>query len=265
MSSLLTAARITRVNLHAALEYRADFVIGVILGIVWQGTVLVFATVLLNRFPGLSGWAKGEVLLIAAMRMCAHALYLLLFGSIAWTPTLVADGRIEGYLLRPMSVHRQVVLSSMNINAVGDMSVGVLLFTLALGSAEFTWSPLHVAYIAAAMAGAILIEAGLATAIASFAFRNAATTPWSRWLDEIFATFGNYPLSILPGLVQSTLTFAIPVAFLAYLPAAVVTGHRSGLGVPYWAAVVSPLAGVVVFGLGKLVWRHNLNRYAGVN
>lgn len=265
MSSLQIAARITRVNLRAALEYRADFVIGVILGIVWQGAVLVFATVLINRFAGLDGWPKGQVLLIAALRMTAHALYVLLFGSLTWTPTLVVEGRIEGYLLRPMSVHRQVVLSSMNINAVGDMSVAAVLIALALGYADVAWTPLHILYVLATLAGAILVEAGLATVIAGFALRSVPTTPWSRWLDEICTTFGNYPLGILPGLVEGALTFVLPIAFLAYLPAAVITGHHTGLGVPYWLAVLSPLAGVVVYGLGKLVWRYNLNRYSGVN
>ena len=64
--------RITKLNFKARLEYRGEFLMGVAIGAIWQVSIIVFASVLLTRFPGLGGWSSSDVLLIASMRMLAH-------------------------------------------------------------------------------------------------------------------------------------------------------------------------------------------------
>jgi beta-glucosidase len=81
-----------RASLSAELEYRANFVLMVVMGIVWQSSVLVFATVLIARFPGLGGWSKGDLLLLAAMRMLSHGLCFAVFKNVRFQPVLVAFG-----------------------------------------------------------------------------------------------------------------------------------------------------------------------------
>ncbi len=69
-------------------------------------------------------------------------------------------------------------------------------------------------------------------AISSLTFRLLASTPILSIADTVFVTFGPYPLSVLPRRVSYLLTFVLPLAFAAYLPAALLLGRTSDLYVP---------------------------------
>jgi len=64
-----TALRITAISFRARTQYRGDFITALAMGLAWQTSILVFATVILTRFPGLGGWTSGGVLLIVAIRL----------------------------------------------------------------------------------------------------------------------------------------------------------------------------------------------------
>ena len=102
--------RITRLNLKAQTAYRGEFILGAAFGLVWQGSMILFAGVLLLRFPGLGGWKQGDVLLIASMRLISYSLYVGLFSNIGRLSLYVQEGRMDGFLLRPMAVYRQLVI-----------------------------------------------------------------------------------------------------------------------------------------------------------
>jgi ABC-2 type transport system permease protein len=86
----------------------------------------------------------------------------------------------------------------------------------------------------------MLLEAALFTAVACASLRFPAADYWGRWLEELLGTFGSYPLNVLPKAVGGFLTFGLPLAFVAYFPAAVLSGHGHDTGVPYWLAASSP-------------------------
>lgn len=264
MKAVKAVMAISMVNFRGRLEYRADFALGIFLGILWQSSILVFATVLLTRFPGLDGWTRGEILLLVAMRLLSHGLYVMCFMNVSMVPYIVAEGRIDGYLLRPMPVFRQVMLSRFQINAFGDLSVACTIFAVSVPQAGIAWTPTKAGYIAAAVFGGMLMEAAAQTAIGSFSLRGAATSVWLHWVDDLMAAFGNYPLSIFAWPLRSALTFGVPLAFIAYLPAATVTGNTAGTGLPPLIAALAPAIGLAAFIAARLLWHRNLNRYAGI-
>lgn len=259
------AWRITRLNFRAQLEYRAEFLMMVAIGAIWQISIIVFAAVLLTRFPGLGGWSSADVLLIAGMRMLSHGLYVLVFGRVTFMTFLVQEGRIDPCLIRPMPVYRQVQLTSFPVNAIGDLAVAVSMFAAAIGRSSLDWTPGRIAYLAAGVVGGMLVEAALFTALSSAAFHFPASFYWSQWMEELMGTFGSYPLSILPKVASGAFTFVLPLAFIAYFPAGVLTGHGTSLGVPEMLAAASPLIGLVAFVLSRLLWNWSLSRYSGVN
>lgn len=256
--------RITLLNLRARMEYRSEFILGIGVGAVWQISIVVFATVLLTRFPGMGGWDTEDVLLMASMRLLSHGLFVLLLGRVTWLSIIVQMGQIDAYLLRPMPVHRQVQLAFFNVNAIGDLLVAVCLFAGALSVADVDWTPARVAYLVVALAGGVLMEGAIGTALSSAALHAPATSYWSMWLDELITSFANYPLHILPGLVRDAFTFVLPLAFVAYLPAAVLTGHLDTLAVPGWLAVGAPVVGLLAYLASRWLWSVSLRHYKGM-
>jgi len=264
VKAVRTVFIITMVNFRGRLEYRADFALGIVLGVLWQSSILVFATVLLTRFPGLDGWTRGQILLIVAMRLLSHGLYVVCFMNVANMPYIIQEGRIEAYLLRPMPVFRQVMLNRFQVTAFGDLSVACTIFAIAAPQVGMTWTLARVGYVAAAVVGGMLMEAAIQTAIGSFSLRGATTSVWTHWVDDLMTAFGNYPLSIFPAPFRAVLTFVVPLAFIAYLPAAAVTGHAAGTGLPPLIAALAPAIGLGAFVAARFLWRYNLDRYVGI-
>lgn len=259
------ALRIAGITFRAELEYRANFLTEIAFGVAWQSSVIVFAAVLLGRFPTMAGWPTHAVLLIAAMRMFSHGFFVLFFDrqyQLAW---LVQEGRLDAFLLRPMPVYRQVQLATFPVNALGDILVGVSMFAAAVSTVNLRWTAAQVAYLTAAVIGGTLMEGAIFTAISSFHLHFPSASIWSAWTEELMGTFGNYPLNFLPHLAAGALTFVLPLAFIAYFPAAALTGRTSGIGVPAAIAVAAPLVGLVAFIASRLLWNARLRRYTGVN
>jgi ABC-2 type transport system permease protein len=258
------ASSIAAASLRAELEYRANFLLSVLLGVAWQASVLVFATVLLGSFPGMSGWPRHAVLLLASMRMLSHGLYAIIFDRSEYLPAMIQDGRLEAFLLRPMPVYRQVQLAALPVNALGDLLVGCSMFGWAVAAISLHWTPLRAGFLAGAVAGGVLVEAAIWTTLASFLLRFPATSAWYAWIEELLGTFGNYPLSFLPRLAARAFTFVLPLAFIAWLPAAVLTGRAHGLTVPPVVAAAAPVIGLAAFLCSRLLWTAGLGRWTGV-
>ncbi|WP_281284437.1 ABC-2 family transporter protein [Nonomuraea diastatica] len=58
----------------------------------------------------------------------------------------------------------------------------------------------------------------------SLALRMIDTFALRVFVDDIFSTFGSYPMKIFGGVTGWLLTFVLPVACVAYVPASVVLG-----------------------------------------
>jgi ABC-2 type transport system permease protein len=258
------ALRITAVNFRARVEYRGDFVTALAMGLAWQTSVLVFATVLLTRFPGLGGWTSGGVLLIVAIRLLSHGAWVLVFNPLMMIPYIVEQGALDGYLIRPMPVYRQVLLYAFPLNALGDSFSALLLFAFAVSRVHLNWTPLTALYLVAAVAGGTFLEAAVQTAVSTLAFRGPIPLAVYMWFDRMIATFGNYPFSIFPLAARVVLTYVLPIAFVAYLPAAVLTGRAASTGVPVLLAYLSPAAGPVLYVLARYAWYRALKRYESV-
>jgi ABC-2 type transport system permease protein len=248
-------------SLRGELQYRANFVIWIVMGVVFQLTGFIFIWVVLSRFQTLAGWTLGEVAFLYGIRLLGHGANLLLFGYLHRIEFLVREGTFDRFLVRPLPILLQVLSSRFPVGAIGDFGGGVALFLAANQLVRVDWSVLAFAFVVLAVIGAALIEAGLKLAIAALCFRFLSTRALVFVVDDVFSNFGNYPLRIFGGLVQFLLTFALPVAFVAYLPATVLLERTDELAINRLFAYLAPLAGALVFGAAYLLWRSELRHY----
>ena len=252
---------LTSAGLRGALQYRANFVIWIVMGVVYQTTGFIFLWVLLSRFTLLAGWSLGEIAFLYGVRLLAHGLNLLAFGYIHRIEYLVRRGEFDRFLVRPVPVLFHVIVDRFPVGAIGDFGGGVAIFIAANVMVGIAWTPVALVYLVLAVIGGALIEAGIKLVIASLCFRWLSTRALVFLVDDLFSNFGNYPLRIFGGTIQLLLTFVLPVAFIAYFPASVLLGRTAELSVAPAVAYLAPLAGVLVFGLAYLLWRHELPQY----
>jgi len=256
--------RFITLSVKSALEYRADFVFMVSVGAIWQVTIAAFATVLITRFPGLGGWESGAVLLIATVRMAGHLLAAALFMGTRQVAGLTMEGRIDAFLLRPLPVYRQVMLNSFHIPVLGDIVVTSLMMATAVRFLTLDWTAWRIGYLVAAVLGTMFFEAAAQTFLGAFALRHPTAKLWQQWTEDLMATFGNYPLHILPSLARAVFVYVLPIGLCGYLPVAFLTGNTARLPVPIWVAAASPAINLLLFLAALRWWSAQLRRYESI-
>jgi len=79
---------------------------------------------------------------------------------------------------------------------------------------------------------AALVEAGLQTFLAGLSFHLASTTSLRILADDTISRFSSYPLTMFDRWGFLSLTFAFPMAFIAYLPASRGSGSNASVTAP---------------------------------
>jgi len=260
--TLRVVLKVSALNFRARMEYRADFIVALLFGVLWQTSTLMFASVLLTRFKGgMGGFPASGVVLIIGLRLLSHGLYVLGYSNLAWLPRLVDEGRVDGYFLRPLPVFTQLLLSQFSVNAIGDIAVGATSLGFGIALTHLHWTIGMGLYLAAAVIGGLLVEVALQLIFACLLLRSPGSRVVGAWVDELMSTFGNYPLSILPKAVQGLFTFLLPLAFVAYFPVLVLLGIAQQHGpmsiVEHW----SPVVGVLLYVVARRVWAYSLRHY----
>jgi ABC-2 type transport system permease protein len=250
--------------MRGLLQYRANFLTMVVFGLIYQLTGFLFIWVILARFRAIGDWTLGEVAFLYGLRLVVHGLHMVAFGGLGRIRWLVRQGDFDRYMVRPLAPFLQTVTINLPPNGFGDLLGGVVLFAAANVLAGVDYSPLSLAYVALAIVGGVLIEGALQLLVAALAFRMVDNGNLSQLVFGLFDSFGNYPLKLFGGTVQFLLTFGVPVAFVAYFPAAVVLGRTAELSVHPALAYGAPLVGVAWFAVAYLVWRRELASYQSV-
>jgi len=249
------------VDLRARMQYRGDFAIWIVLGVLFQIAALVFVAVIVTHFGGIGSWSVPEVVFIVGIRLTAHAIFEAIFGNVARVGWMVRDGWFDRLLVRPASPLVQVIGTSFHVNGFGDLLVGLLALGAALPDVGIGDPFLAGAQIVVVVISSVLLEAGLHLALVSTSFWFVRTDSLIWWIDDWSNTFSNYPVTVFPVVARFLLTWVMPLALLGFFPAAAIMG-RSG-DVPFtpllaWGA---PVIGGLAFLGARRIWRIGIDHH----
>lgn len=252
---------LAKAGLRGQMEYRVNFLVGVLAGVVWQITGFFTIWVILSRFQSIGGWTLGEIAFLYGLRLTAHGLWVIPFSRLIEMDYMVREGEFDRYLIRPLNPMLQLVTSRIRLPALGDLAGGVVLLGVASTRAGINWSPLAIVYLILVLIGGALAEAALQVGCTALSFRFLDTSGLRFLIDDVFNTFGGYPLRIFGGFVQFLLTWALPLAFVAYLPATVLLGRTGELRISPVFAYLAPAVGVVWFVAAYRFWVRQSRHY----
>jgi ABC-2 type transport system permease protein len=261
MAAIGIALSMWGASLRSELQYRANFVILILVGVVWQCTGFAFIWVVLTRFQAIAGWTLGEVAFLYGVRLIMHALTGVLAGDLHTLEWKVRQGEFDRYLVRPMPALLQILFQHIHVNIFGDLLGGLALFVMASTLVAVDWTPLAIVYLVLALIGGALIELALRLLFSALVFRFLSANALLFLLDTLVGNFANYPLKIFGSVLEFLLTFGLPLAFMAYFPTTVLLGRTGELGVSPLLAYGTPLAGVVWLSLAVLVFQREMRHY----
>lgn len=251
-----------RAGMRGQVQYRANFFIVTIGGFLYQGVGLAFLWVVVARFGGLGGWSMHDVALLYGMRLTSHGLWAVPSAQILVIDLAISQGEFDRYLVRPVNPLLQLLTRNFPLQTVSDLLGGLLVLIAAAATADVHWSAGTILLLATAVVGGALVEFAIYLAVSSMSFRVVRARSPLLIAGSVMQTAGPYPLPIFPGPARAVLTFVVPVAFIAYLPAAALL-RRTGQ-IPFSAGLgyAAPVVGLLLAVAAYRLWRSQLRYYS---
>lgn len=249
MHTISTCWALVAASIRGEMQYRFNFLIEMGFGLLWQSLGYVFVLIVLGKFDAIGGWTLSEVTLLYSIRLAGHALWALSFSRIMAIDDIVQQGEYDRILLRPLPAMLQLMFGSFRVAVLGDVLGSIVLLTIAVNSVEIDWTVTKAAFLVAAIIGSGAIDGAFQLGPGALTFRFLNTESLRGNFEYLYTQFGAYPLSIMERKARFALTFVVPLAFIAWVPGAVLLDRTAELPVPSWIAWSSPLLGVALLGL----------------
>lgn len=259
MSTAKLLWNLVTASIRGQMQYRLNFVIGVLSGLFFSGIGIIFVWAILETFDSLGGWSFSEIALIYGLRLSAHGTYLLFFSSFMNIDNMVREGAYDRLLVRPIHPMLQLMFTEFRVTVIGDFAGGIVILAAALSLQDITWSPTLVLLLIGAILGGAMIDGAFQVLPASLTFKYIESWPSRVIFDDIFSRFGNYPIHIFGQVSEKILTFIVPVAFVAWLPVATMLDKPTFL--PTWAGWMSVPIGILAFAVALVVFIRSSRHY----
>ncbi len=244
-------------NLKRLMEYRADFLTGAVSFLIDQAIGIAFIFIIFTQIPQLAGFTFPQILFIYGLSQIPKGLDHLLADNL-WCVGyfIVRKGDFDKYLIRPINPLFHVIAETFQVDAIGELIVGIGLLIYACPSAELHINVWTVLLTVIAVPFAALIYTSLKIITASFAF-------WMKSSGFIIQMvygmneFSKYPTTIYSLPVRIFVTYIIPFAFTGYyLSLYILTGTD-----PLWSIGGVILISTVLFVISLLIWNKGLSAY----
>ncbi len=201
------------------MQSKVDFTMGLMGFFLTQILGITFLFLVFRQIPDLKGWSFEQLVFIYGLAQLPRGLDHLLTDRL-WLVAYrdVINGDFDRYMLRPMNILFQVISEKLQPDAIGELAVGTILVIRAFVIGVVSFDVLQgILFFVSLIAGAVIYTA-IKLFFASLAFWLKQSGPFLQVAYEM-AEFAKYPIEIYSKMVRFIITWIIPFAFVAYLPA----------------------------------------------
>ena len=213
------------INLSSAMEYRAGFLSQIVGMFINNGIYTIFWVIFFRQFGSIRGYNVEEIFLLYAVVAVGHGLAFMFAGNTRHNLAyLVAQGRLDYYLVFPRNLLLHVMFSKMTVSGVGDVLFGLVVFALA---GRFLAIEVGLFLLVCVITAVIFVGYAVITGSLAFYMGNAQYV--SQQASNAIVTFAMYPNSLFTGASRMVLYTLLPAAFVGAVPVEIIQGHNGVL------------------------------------
>jgi ABC-2 type transport system permease protein len=246
-----------RTQYKAATKLRGAFVLQVVGMVVNNIGLLVAWWFLFERFGTINGWTGAELIAVQGINMLIFGLVILFSHGLLEMPRYVDQGSFDTFLTRPAGLLPQIVSSSIEISALGDLLMGVVLVIWYIIIAEVSIVALALFGLAVILGCILMWCFTLMPFLLAFYMFDSEKV--SRNIAFFYLDTGIYPSGVLTGGIRIVLLTVFPGLFIGAVPLDILRGVG-------WENL---LLGIVVAGawLSISLWlfKRAVRRYESAN
>lgn len=260
MKNIRIFLKLCELNLKKLLIYRVSFAISLFLMAIWVSAYVVLIEVIFHHTETLAGWNKGSVLLVMAFYYLIQNLSDILFkDDFEHFGEAVRRGELDFKLVKPAPTRLLAFFWGIRFDhAAGMVSTGFLFFY------AFKNLPGPIS-MGSLLLGVVFALASVVLYFSILSFI-ATLTFWIQRNDTFNVLIFNvsqlsrYPRQIYKSIIGNILTFGLPLALIASLPAEIALQFQNGLLPIIFAGMT-----FLFFILSSLFWHYGLRRYTSAN
>jgi ABC-2 type transport system permease protein len=255
--NLLLYNKFLKQYIKSLIEYRADFILGLIGFILVQCAGVIFIKLIFNTIPDLSGWSFYEILFIYGFAQIPRGIDHV-FTDNLWmlSGQIIVDGKFDKYLIRPLNPLFQLIAERFQPDGFGELIIGIILVVISSSNLNITFTFGKILLLLFAIICASFIYTAIKLAVASIAF-------WIKFAQSyLFMTyqlsnFARYPMGIYPSAIKGILTFIIPFAFTGYYPGV----YFLGKGSLFTGIILTFVVAVIGMCIAYMIWLKGISKY----
>ncbi|MCX5198403.1 ABC transporter permease [Streptomyces sp. NBC_00249] len=247
--------------IRSTMTYRASFVLSTVGNAAITLLDFVAITVMFSHVDALGGFTLPEIGFLYGSCSASLGLADLFLGNTDRIGARIRDGSLDTMLVRPVPVLAQVAADRFALRRLGRVTQGLGVLAWALSLLDVQWTVGKVLLVPVMLLAGAGIFAAVMVAGAAFQFVAGDAAEVQNSFTYGGATMLQYPPAVFAKDLLRGVTFIVPLAFVNWLPALYVLGRPDPLGLPGWAAFLSPLVALVVFLPASLAWRAGVRSY----
>lgn len=214
---------------------------------------------LAERFQGIAGWSKAQLVFLVGFATTAGGLRQVFFGyNLSAISRRVGRGQLDHVLIQPQPILACFLTEGFSpFSSLGALGPGVVLVVAGVRLAHLSLGPAGTARLLVCLASSVAIVLAGSFALGAAAF-------WApRGAEEISTRADNllavtdFPMDPLPRGLRTALVTVLPAGFVAWFPAGALLGRRPG-----WEWTLTPLAALIALGFATWIFKKGLDRYA---
>ncbi len=242
------------------MQSRTDFFVGVLAFFLTQFGGIAFIALVFLQIPDLLGWSFHELLFIYGFANIPRGLdhmftdYLWLFAG-----NSVVNGEFDRYLLRPLNPLFQIIAQKFQPDGIGEVIIGIILVSYSSINGGIQFTPFKVMIFILLVLLATFIYTSIKLFFAALAF-------WIQRSQSILfmfysmSDFAKYPLEIYHKFIKTFITYIVPYALTAYIPASYFLGEADLIPTLIKVSIICFLA----LTLGYTTFKRGMKRYESV-
>ncbi len=255
MVSLGVWRHLVGARIRAEWQYRTSFFLFLLSQTVVACMDLAVVAAVFSQVDSLSGWSGVEVALLFGLSGVAFGVADILVSQVELASRHIKAGTFDLFLLRPLPPLLHLSASEFALRRLGRSVQPLVVLVGALVLAPIEWSPEIALLIPVTVVSGTVIFGSVWVMTSSVSF----WTVDSQEVGNAFTYGGglatSYPIDVLATWLRRLLTYLVPLAFVAYFPAARMLGREEPLGLPNLVAWATPLVALASLVAARAFWR----------
>ncbi len=261
MNTLRLYCRSMAMLIKSQLQYPLSFLMQTLAQLVMEGGELLAVILLIDRFDRVNQWGPGDLyFFFGLMSVSFYLTEIFGRGLTGNFPSMVRNGQLDTLMLRPRGILTQVLCSGADPRRIACIAVGTVSLVMGSRISEIAWSPLKVLMMAESIFFSFWLILGLFMVEAILTIHSVKSIELANTLTYGGRSACEYPSDIYPRPLRILFTVVAPFALVMHVPASIIL-DKPLFGWPVWTGFVTPLAGLVLFGVMYVLFRMAMRYY----